>query len=203
MDEIKKEFRRELRQRIAALDEKYLEKSNKKIYDTMSALEEIKNARDIFAYYSAKKEVDTHELIRLWLKEGKRVYLPISYKGGVMSFHRLTDPGQLTEGMYDLLQPSEQAEEGEPDESSVIIVPALTYDVRGYRMGQGGGYYDRWLKKHGGFSVGLARDALICPQVPVMPHDCRVDCVVTESGARYFDRDKAESGRSPEKSPAS
>ncbi len=186
MDEIKKEFRRGMRRRIAELDEAYLEKSDAKIYEAVSGLDEIGKAKEIFTYWSVKKEVDTHRLIEDWLKEGKKVFLPVSVPGGSMSFVRLTDTGHMRNGLYGLPVPPEDAEEAEPDETAVIVVPALTYDEKGYRMGQGGGYYDRWLARHKVFSVGLARDALVCPEVPVMPHDRKVDCVVSESGARYY-----------------
>ena len=186
MDEIKKEFRRGIRRRIAEQDEAYLEKSDEKIYDILSGLDEIKNAKEIYAYWSVKKEVDTHRLKDSLLKEGKKVFLPVSEPGGSMSFVRLTDTGHMRNGLYGLPVPPEGAEEAEPDETAVIIVPALTFDEKGYRMGQGGGYYDRWLAEYKVFSIGLARDALICPEVPTMPHDRRVDCVVSESGPKYY-----------------
>ena len=186
MDEIKKEFRRALRGRIAEQDEAYLEESDRKICRVLSGLDEIKNAKEIFAYWSVKNEVGTHEFIESCLKTGKKVFLPVSYPGGSMSFVRLTDTEHMRNGLYGLPIPPEGAEEAEPDETAVIIVPALTFDEKGFRMGQGGGYYDRWLTGRRVFSIGLARDALICPEVPTAPHDRKVDCVVSESGARYF-----------------
>ncbi|MBO4331179.1 MAG: 5-formyltetrahydrofolate cyclo-ligase [Oscillospiraceae bacterium] len=186
MDEIKKEFRRGLRKRIAEQDGAFLEKSDREIFEVLSALDEIKKAKEIFAYWSVKKEVDTHRFIKACLKEGKKVFLPVSAPGGSMSFAELTDPELMVAGLYGLPVPPQSGEEAEPDETAVILVPALTFDRKGFRMGQGGGYYDRWLARHSVFSVGLARDSLICPEVPALLHDRSVDCVVSESGAQYY-----------------
>ena len=72
----------------------------------------------------------------------------------------------------------------EPEKGDLLIVPALCFDRQGYRLGQGGGYYDRYLEKYDGvFTAGLCRAALLMDAVPREEHDRRVDCVVTEENA--------------------
>ena len=100
----------------------------------------------MFAYLSVDRECDTRRIVDQLLQEGRRVALPRSRKGGVMDF-ALYD-GALTEGMYGIPQPPDEAETVEPGESDLILVPALCCDVHGVRLGHGGGYYDRYLAEH-------------------------------------------------------
>lgn len=186
MDEIKKEFRRCMRERIAALDANYLKESNNGIYEAVCELPEVRAAGRILAYCSIKNEVDTGRLISRWLDEGKEVALPVCLTKGKMYFTLLRAGEKLQANRFGILEPPADAQRVEPEEVDVIIVPALTYDLNGYRIGQGGGFYDRWLSANKVFSAGLAREQLVCPKVPIQTHDCRVNCLVTETGARYF-----------------
>ena len=63
----------------------------------------------------------------------------------------------------------------------LALVPAVCYDRRGFRLGFGGGYYDRWLSGFSGFTVGLCRDCVLQDRVPTEDHDCRVDLLLTET----------------------
>ena len=182
----KRDFRRELRRRIAALSEKELEKSDIEIYNNLSRLPELLSANTVYLYCSTGHEVDTRRMIGFLLERGQTVALPISLPEGEMVFAEYL-PGQLQTGrFFGILEPGEDARRLEPSEGDLIIVPALAYDRSGYRMGQGGGYYDRYLSARKLFSVGIGRDCLLCDRVIRETHDAPVDCLVTESGVRYF-----------------
>ena len=182
----KKAARRALRAQIAALDEKELEKSDEAIYNNLSVLPELQAARRVFLYLSIRREVDTRRLIRSLLAEGKTVALPVSLPEGQMFFAEYR-PGSLTDGsVVPIPEPDVEAPRLEPEDGELILVPALTFDLKGFRLGQGGGYYDRFLSAHALFSVGLARDALLLEEVPREDHDCGVSCLVTESRVLRF-----------------
>ena len=182
----KKAARRLLRAQIAALDEKELEKSDDAIYNNLSVLPELQAARRVFLYLSVRREVDTRRLIRSLLSEGKTVALPVSLPEGRMFFAEYR-PGSLTDGsVVPIPEPDADAPRLEPEDGDLILVPALTFDRKGYRRGQGGGYYDRFLSAHALFSVGLARDALLLEEVPREAHDCSVNCLVTETCVLRF-----------------
>lgn len=182
----KRAARRTLRAQIAALDEKELEKSDEAIYNNLSALPELREARRVFLYLSVRREVDTRRLIRSLLEEGKTVALPVSLPEGQMFFAEY-EPGNLTDGsVVPIPEPDADAPRLEPEDGDLILVPALTFDLTGYRLGQGGGYYDRFLSAHDLFSVGLARDRLLLEEVPREAHDCAVRCLVTESRVLRF-----------------
>ena len=80
--------------------------------------------------------------------------------------------------------------EGAWIEPEVLIVPLLAFDARGYRLGYGGGFYDRTLEglraRGPVLAVGFAFDAQEVAEVPTEPTDQRLDAVVTESGVRLF-----------------
>ena len=182
----KKEVRRETRKRIAALDEKELAKSDEAIYNNVSALPEIGNAETVFLYFSVGHEVDTRKLIAALEKAGKRVALPVSLPDGVMYFAEYRLEHLQNGGVVPIPEPDADAERLEPKDGDVILVPGLSYDREGFRLGQGGGYYDRFLGKRKLYSVGLARDCLLMDSVPREEHDQRVRCLVTETTILRF-----------------
>jgi 5-formyltetrahydrofolate cyclo-ligase len=67
----------------------------------------------------------------------------------------------------------------------LIIVPALTYDRMGYRLGYGGGYYDRYLLNIPAFTVGMARERLVRDALPRESHDVAMKCLATEKGCEF------------------
>ena len=181
LKEEKKCQRSEIRKRIAAMDEIELEKSDNAIYNNLSSLAELCGAKRVFLYASAGREISTEKLIASLYAQGKTVCLPVSLANGEMFFAEYR-PETLCEGRFKgILEPSPNAAPVEPAEGDIILVPALCFNRQGYRMGQGGGYYDRYLSRHKLYSVGLAREALLCDGLQTEPHDIRVDCVVTET----------------------
>lgn len=80
--------------------------------------------------------------------------------------------------------------EGAWIEPEVVIVPLVAFDARGYRLGYGGGFYDRTLEllraRRPTLALGFAFAAQELPEVPIEPTDQRLDAVVTEQGVRWF-----------------
>ena len=181
----KKEFRKGVQAAIAALPEEYLEESNAGIRAVFLNMPEYQQAKTIFAYISEKREPDTVGIIEQALADGKTVALPISLAGGIMEPRAIKSLDELVIGRYNIPAPTEDAPLVADEDIDLIIVPAVTFNDKGYRLGRGGGYYDRFLSKSGAVSVGLGRDRLI-QEVPLEAHDQCVTCLVTESGARRF-----------------
>lgn len=176
----KKDFRHMIKKRIKALDENFLEISNHMISQNALKLPEITDCERILIYCSMGREADTRHIIDVMFSSGKTVSLPVCEGDGIMHFAELRPDGIKIEGMYGIMEPAKDAPVITPRDGDVIIVPALTFDKNGFRMGKGSGYYDRFLKKNRFISIGLARDCLLVDAVPREAHDMRVDILVTD-----------------------
>lgn len=148
-----------------------------------------RESRTIMAYVDVRNEVGTGTLIRAALAGGKRVAVPVTDRERRrLIAARITDyPGDLAPGAYGIPEPREYREIrlGELD---CILVPGVAYDLRGYRLGFGGGYYDRLLPRvrHHAVLIGLAYEYQVCDTVHPEPHDQPVHFLVTEMCTLQF-----------------
>ncbi len=176
----KKQARSEIRAAMRSLNEDYIADSNKGIFDNLSSLPEFQNARVIFAFYSIGAEPDTHRFIELALEMGKTVALPRCYGKGIMDAAIINNLDELQEGVLNIPAPSSDAPVISPGEIDFALIPALAFDKKGFRLGQGGGYYDRFLEEASFFAAGIVRSKFFLDSVPVEQHDARLSCIVTE-----------------------
>jgi 5-formyltetrahydrofolate cyclo-ligase len=107
-------------------------------------------------------------------------------KGQPLRFREWTPGAALVEGEFGAMIPAE----GAWLDPEVLIVPLVGFDARGFRLGYGGGFYDRTLEglrsRHQTVAIGFAFDAQELAQVPTEPTDQRLDLIVTETGVRRF-----------------
>ena len=136
----------------------------------------------VFCYVSTPQEIDTHAILRHALAAGKTVCVPLCGARGEMTARRIRSLDELHAGAYGILEPDEAAEEIAPTQIDLVIAPALACDRLGYRLGYGGGYYDRFLASYRGAAVLLCRERLLRQEIPFGVHDYPVPWVVTEAG---------------------
>lgn len=140
-----------------------------------------KNAEAVFCYWPTKSEVDTKKIILTALSDKKKVALPkCTDKDGNMIFYYITSLADLSEGMYGIMEPDERLTAGVSDKSSVCVVPGLAYDFKGYRLGYGKGYYDRFLESFQGISIGVCFEACLINELPINEFDKKVDYIITD-----------------------
>ena len=133
-----------------------------------------------FVYLSFGSEVATKGLIRALLARGKKVCVPL-VEGGVMRSVPYEEP--LETGAYGILQPKG----GEETACRVALTPLLAVDGEGYRLGYGGGYYDRYLSLHPEvLRVGLCYAGQAVERLPREKTDMPLHAVVTEKGVMRF-----------------
>lgn len=181
IDVEKKQLRKQVRAQLAAMAPQELEAGDEALFEAFLALPQVEAAKTIFAFWGiAGKEPDTKKLIARLVERGKRIGLPRMLPEHQMEV-RLYDPNKpLVEVGFGISEPGEDCPILNKEDIDLILVPAVCYDRRGYRLGFGGGYYDRWLERFDGFRVGLCRRAVLQDRVPTEAHDSRVDLLITE-----------------------
>jgi 5-formyltetrahydrofolate cyclo-ligase len=144
----------------------------------------------VSAFVAIGDETDPAPLIGLLRAKGHHIALPrVVRKGERLAFHRYEPGATLIPGVFGLSQPGKDWPEAIPN---VLVVPLLAFDARGMRLVYGGGFYDRTLKDlratRNILAVGFAFAGQEVPDVPYRESDEPLDWVVTETGARKFER---------------
>ena len=144
-------------------------------------LERIPEAATIALYAAHPHEAPAASYARFFAERGHSVALPrFAARDASMEFAAHTDPfdeSDLVDGPFGIRQPGREADAVTPQ---VLFMPLLGFTIRGERLGQGGGHYDRWLAEHPDtVRIGLAWDGQLVDELPVEPHDVPLDAVVT------------------------
>lgn len=180
----KKVMRKEMLENRSKLTKKEIREKSNKIKEKLMRLEKFKEAQVIFSFISFGDEVDTHEIIKESLKLGKRVGVPVTIpEGRKLLVSELYDfDKELELGYYDILAPKEEyIREIHPKEIDVVLVPGVVFTPAGYRIGYGGGYYDRFFSKNKDvYKIGLCFDMQIADEIPIDLYDIPVDIIITE-----------------------
>lgn len=138
-------------------------------------------AKLLLAFSSKSIEVSTELIISTALSQGKALALPRCRDNNRMDFYLVSGISQLARGSYGLLEPDiKQCRLVTDFEDSVCLVPGLSFDREGYRLGFGKGYYDRFLIDFSGVTVGLCYGKCIWDKLPRGYYDRPVDRVITE-----------------------
>jgi 5-formyltetrahydrofolate cyclo-ligase len=138
-------------------------------------------ASTILTYMPIRGEVDLSPLLAS--RPQKRWLLPriIPAENHRMAFHPY-DPARLIIHKFGMAEPAPDLPEIHPAEVELALVPGLAYDRAGWRLGYGGGYYDRFLEKFNGITLGATFQALLLDSLPHQKHDIPMQWIVTENG---------------------
>jgi len=153
-------------------------------------------ARAVMLYVDCGSEVRTQAIFDEAMGRGKTVVVPYCV-GDDLHLFRLESLSELSAGAYDILEPR-PALRGQSDRCvapavlDLVVVPGVAFDGRGSRLGQGKGFYDRFLKqvRRDTFLVAPAFECQMFDDVPILPHDVPVHRVVTETSV--YPRDARE-----------
>lgn len=186
----KSEVRKSVLRARSRLSPQEVAQKSKLITRRVLTLEEFRCARTIMAYVDFRNEVRTEELIRAAMDMGKRVAVPLTdlqHKRLIPSL--LHDfPGDLAPGTWGIMEPrADSLRPLLPEELDLVVVPGVAFDLKGNRLGYGGGFYDRFLPqtRPGAVWLALAFELQICPEISPGPHDCPVHLIVTEERVIY------------------
>ena len=146
-------------------------------------------AKQVFAYVAMPHEVRTQELLAACLEAGKILALPVcDTNTHTMTFYRLDHMEELTEGAYRIPVPPVSPERiCNAGCDTLMLLPMLAYDADGYRLGAGGGYYDRFLATHTDVkTIGLCYADCRAKSLPQDAYDKKMQTLVTEKGTEDF-----------------
>ncbi|HZJ78646.1 MAG TPA: 5-formyltetrahydrofolate cyclo-ligase [Clostridia bacterium] len=141
-----------------------------------------REAEIVFCYVSFGIEVDTRKIIETSFQQNKTVAVPKCVEGTrEIEFYKINSIDELEPGTFGVLEPKDLQERKITDFSQgLCIVPALGFDVKGYRLGFGKGYYDRFLSKFSATAVGLCYSDCVVRRLPHGKYDKSVDILITE-----------------------
>ncbi|MFP7477786.1 5-formyltetrahydrofolate cyclo-ligase [Terribacillus saccharophilus] len=142
-----------------------------------------KDANSIGLTMALPHEWDTTKIIQQAWLEQKRICVPRTIANRAMQFYYIESYNQLSDGAFRIKEPiADRCEPASKDEIELLIVPGLVFDMSGYRIGYGGGYYDRYLSVFHNKTLSLAGRQQIKQSLPVDPLDLPVDHLLTDDG---------------------
>lgn len=182
MNLTKKDLRELIYSRRHEMDDEIKKQWDATILHKILKSEFYKNAEVIFTYVSFQGEVDTIKIIETALSEGKTLCVPkvISKKEG-MEAYKITSLADLERSSYGILEPKDESQLISPLDIDLLIMPGVAFDKNNGRIGYGGGFYDRYLKRidPGAHKIALAYDFQIFDEIPMDEFDERVDFIIT------------------------
>ena len=138
--------------------------------------EAYRNSKTIYGYLPFNQEVDLFPLLQKALDDGKQVALPKCF-GKEMRFIQISDLARIQYSRFGAPEPIDDFPVA-CDDSALVIVPGLAFNIQGYRIGYGGGYYDRFLAKEPTHpTIALCYDFQLCDALEHEIHDIPVDTV--------------------------
>lgn len=145
----KKELRKIIKDRKRQYSSSQLEELSLSVLSRLADQESFRKAKIILMYYSLPDEVNTHTFIDEMTALGKTVLLPVVKDSENMEIREYSGRKDLTEGSFQIMEPTGNLFPPERyGEIEVGVIPGMSFDEKGNRLGRGKGYYDRFLKKY-------------------------------------------------------
>jgi 5-formyltetrahydrofolate cyclo-ligase len=186
----KKELRKKFRQ-IRNSDSCISQKSLK-ICSLLCESNIYKDCDSVFTYYGIGSEIKTDFLIKKALCDGKKTALPVMTENeGEMVFIEIKDTDSLKERRYGILEPDfDENKILMPDRKTLLVVPGLAFDENLYRLGYGGGYYDRYIEKYDFMeTIGLFSELQKTNELEYGCYDKKLNHILTERNLYYENTD--------------
>ena len=191
----KKQQRIIMKEKRKNLQREYCRWADEKICRNILTLKEFAEADTVFCFVSTEEEIDTRLIFKEAWKTGKRVVVPRCEGKGHMEAYEIHSFSELAEGSYGILEPGKNCKMISPDEIWFAVVPCLSCSSDGWRLGYGGGFYDRYFSRAESMraaskendcagkrmvKAAICREQLLEEDICREEHDIRMDIVVTE-----------------------
>ena len=200
---MKKKIRAELLKKRDSIPPELKAQKEAAIRKRLFALKEFRKARSLLMYVSFRSEVDTTGFLQDIINSGKKLVLPVvDSRHKVLQLYEVKETSELEYGYMGILEPGVREDrEVILSDIDLVIIPGAGFDLKGNRLGYGGGYYDKLLsgtrdqepgtsKKEPApspqtpnpkpFLIALAFEEQISEEIPSEPHDIKVDIIITD-----------------------
>lgn len=183
---MKKDFRKNIINLRKQQTKDFIDLNSNIITDTLLSMACIREATNIMLYLDFNNEVQTSSLIKKLLSLNKIVSSPITLVDSKQLIpHQILDlDTNINIGAYGIREPNKNVcPLVNVSDIDIVIVPAVAYDINRYRLGYGGGFYDRFLNtlKSDALTIGIAFDFQVFSDIPKESHDAQLDYLVTET----------------------
>lgn len=187
-DDLKKELRRKYRTIRASLSSEHKNNCSVRVAKFLVEWEFYHKANTILCYSAIQNELSCDKIIETAWNDKKKVCLPKVMDQNRIEIYEINVWNDLEKGAYGILEPIPHAKRKvNPLNIQLVLVPGIAFDVSGYRLGYGGGYYDRFFATYPDLiKVGLTYERFFVSTVYPEPHDQPVDYLVTEDGFYAF-----------------
>ncbi|MFC2064622.1 5-formyltetrahydrofolate cyclo-ligase [Chloroflexota bacterium] len=182
--EEKKQLRRQCLVKRASLTGDFRRQASSSICRHIQSWSAFQQASVIFTYMPMSEEVDLLPL--LTDNPDKEWVIPRIQPHNQMILHPY-QPHKLIRHRFGMLEPSPESPRIPSDRVDLVLVPGLTFDLKGWRLGYGGGFYDTFLADLPGLvTLGVTYHILLLDEIPYMAHDIPVKALVTEKGIQHI-----------------
>ena len=176
----KKELRKIIRNRKRQYSSSHLEELSLSVLSHLEENGHLQSAHTVMMYYSLPDEVNTHQFIDELVNQGKQVFLPVVVDGENMEIREYTGSKDLRQGSFHIMEPvGRLLPVDEYGKIEAGIIPGMSFDKSGHRLGRGKGYYDRMLCKMPHlYKIGICFDFQKTETVPTEATDIKMDAIV-------------------------
>ena len=191
----KQSIREESRKRRTEMDGERRRERDEKIANNVRRLHQYPPSSTLLIYVSTPIEIDTKKIIENAWADGKKVAVPRCIpETRLMEFHYISSFDDLKPGSFGVLEPDETLPIVEDFSGCLMIVPAMQFDIYGFRLGYGKGYYDRYMSRFTGVSAGLCYSEELRRHMYHGRYDKPVDIIVTDRYIRTCKKQNSNYG---------
>ncbi len=177
----KEQLRGEIGAKRKGLDPDWIAAASQRVIENLVSMESFKTAGSVALYKAIGGEVQLHSLFLLCWELGKQTCIPVfDQTRKIYEMALITAASTFKSGHYGIQEPA-SIQPVSLKAIDLMIVPGVAFDLKGNRLGRGGGYYDRLLNGYSGVSAAVAFDFQLVEEIPVDPTDIPVHAVITES----------------------
>jgi len=176
----KKELRKILIEKRKNLPLEYRHNADYQIFRNIITSDAYQTSNTIFCFVSTEDEVNTYPIIEHALNTGKCVVVPKCIAKGSMHAYQIKSFNDLESGKYGIQEPKEYCKLIQPSDIDLAVVPCLSCNSEGYRIGYGGGFYDRYLHGENFIKIAICYKELLLEEIPTDSFDEKIDIIISE-----------------------